>query len=231
MYKILKDNEDGLWFIPEEREYEFRCLLDNPTELANTFEEYHLPGELEDYNFRGIYIGSKSLNKGEVKYKVNLEIDDRGQATFNLFDALYEMSDEDKAKLVEEGGWSGFISDAMATDIIEGYSSHTYNSIIHTLREKILTADNMKEVIRHWADGMARDFLWQKALAETASADYNKLYYFIKDYAYEHHINLPSIPVRMRPEHVPMSDETGQCIRDLALSFSDEFEVTDEDSI
>lgn len=87
----------------------------------------------------------------EVKFEVN-EVD--GNLTFNLFEVLEKLSDEQKQELLWDGGWWSLIDEELAKKIIKEFSAENYNSIYTKLRSILLTSENMPEVIRQWAFSM-----------------------------------------------------------------------------
>lgn len=90
----------------------------------------------------------------EVKMDLN-EID--GNLTFNIFEILEKLSDEQKQELLWDGGWWSLVDEEMAKKIINEFSMENYNSIYTKLRTILLTSENMPEVIRQWAFTMLEE--------------------------------------------------------------------------
>lgn len=124
----------------------------------------------------------------EVKFEVN-EID--GNLTFNIFEVLEKLSDEQKQELLWDGGWWSLVDEEMAKKIINEFSMENYNSIYTKLRTILLTSENMPEVIRKWAFSM----LEEKCSAQEESNYWRNAYWELYHWSNKDNENWRERPV------------------------------------
>ena len=139
--------------------------------------------------------------------KLDVCINDNGTFSFNLFEALSELTDEEKTYLIEDGGYWSFIEEELAKSIVHEFSREHYNSIYTKLREILLTSENTNEMIREWAIANIEEKIHAKEAEKYWNSAYWELYHYVHKWDGEHpHYGvadkMPQLPSHMYGKRV-----------------------------
>lgn len=105
----------------------------------------------------------------------------KGSLSVNLLDVIDQLTDEQKAELVSDGGWWNFIDKAMAERIVNEFSRDNYNEEYTRLRGLIINSEAMPSVIREWAVSLIESREHAKQREEYWNNAYWKLYHWSRD--------------------------------------------------
>jgi hypothetical protein len=105
----------------------------------------------------------------------------KGKLSINLLDAIDNLTDEQKAELVSDGGWWNFIDKAMAERIVNEFSRDNYNEEYTRLRGLILNSEAMPSVIREWAVSLIESREKAKQSTEYWNNAYWRLYHWARE--------------------------------------------------
>ena len=141
-----------------------------------------------------------SYDDGKVKMDGTLDTY-KGNLTINILEVLQELSGEQKAELVSDGGWWSFIEKAMAEKIINEFSRDNYTEEYTQLRGMIINSEAMPSVIREWAISLIESRERAKEYEQYWNNAYWSLYHWARetlvrndrDYDY---FNPPKLPDR-----------------------------------
>lgn len=131
-----------------------------------------------------------SYEDGKVKMEGTLDTY-KGNLTINILEALQELTAEQKAELVSDGGWWSFIEKAMAEEIVSRFSRDNYDEEYTRLRGMIINSEAMPSVIREWAVSLIESRERAKESEGYWNHAYRELYQYIREMDM---IEIPKLP-------------------------------------
>lgn len=118
----------------------------------------------------------------DATVKINATLDThKGSLSVNLLEIVDQLTDEQKAELVSDGGWWNFIDKAMAEQIVNDFSRDNYNEEYTRLRGLILNSEAMPSVIREWAVSLIESREHAKQSEEYWDRAYWRLFHWARE--------------------------------------------------